>query len=80
MARSRSPPRTARSRRSTSVAAADPAQTQKVLTEAVRQLTEFFAGDRREFALPLTPQGTPFRRRVWAAMQAIPYGETPELR
>lgn len=47
-----------------------------VLTEAARQLTEFFAGDRREFALPLTPQGTPFRRRVWAAMQAIPYGET----
>ena len=31
-----------------------------VLTEAARQLTEYFAGDRREFALPLTPQGTPF--------------------
>ena len=47
-----------------------------VLTEAAGQLTEYFAGDRREFALPLAPQGTPFRRRVWAAMQAIPYGET----
>ena len=47
-----------------------------VLAEAARQLTEYFAGDRREFALPLAPQGTPFRLRVWEAMQSIPYGQT----
>ena len=47
-----------------------------VLAEAARQLTEYFAGERREFALPLAPSGTPFRLRVWAAMQAIPYGQT----
>ena len=47
-----------------------------VLAEAARQLTEYFAGDRREFALPLAPSGTPFRLRVWQAMQAIPYGQT----
>ena len=47
-----------------------------VLAEAARQLTEYFAGERREFALPLAPQGTPFRLRVWEAMQAIPYGQT----
>ena len=47
-----------------------------VLAEAARQLTAYFAGERREFALPLAPSGTPFRLRVWAAMQAIPYGQT----
>ena len=47
-----------------------------VLAEATRQLTEYFAGERRELALPLAPCGTPFRLRVWAAMQAIPYGQT----
>ena len=47
-----------------------------VLAEAARQLTEYFAGDRREFSLPLSPRGTAFRLKVWAAMQAIPYGET----
>ena len=47
-----------------------------VLAEAARQLTEYFAGERRAFDLPLAPSGTPFRLRVWAAMQAIPYGQT----
>ena len=47
-----------------------------VLAEAARQLTEYFAGTRRAFDLPLAPAGSPFRLRVWAAMQSIPYGET----
>ena len=47
-----------------------------VLAEAASQLSAYFAGDLREFTLPLAPEGTSFRRRVWAAMQAIPYGET----
>ena len=47
-----------------------------VLAEAARQLTEYFDGARRAFDLPLTPHGTPFRLKVWAAMQAIPYGQT----
>ena len=54
----------------------DPRPNAGVLAEAARQLTEYFAGERREFALPLAPSGTPFRLRVWAAMQAIPYGQT----
>lgn len=40
------------------------------------QLTEYFAGTRRAFEVPLVPQGTPFQRRVWSAVAAIPYGET----
>ncbi len=47
-----------------------------VLAEAARQLTEYFAGTRRAFDLPLAPHGTPFRLKVWAVMQAIPYGQT----
>ena len=47
-----------------------------VLAEAARQLTQYFSGERREFALPLAPRGTPFRLKVWEAMQAIPYGQT----
>ena len=47
-----------------------------VLAEAERQLAAYFSGERREFALPLAPSGTPFRLRVWEAMQAIPYGQT----
>ncbi|MDD9990482.1 MAG: methylated-DNA--[protein]-cysteine S-methyltransferase [Rhodospirillales bacterium] len=47
-----------------------------LLAEAARQLTEYFAGDLRDFTLPLAPSGTSFRLKVWAAMRAIPYGET----
>ena len=44
--------------------------------EAIRQLEGYFAGELREFDLPLAPTGTPFQRDVLAALQQIPYGET----
>ena len=47
-----------------------------LLGEAARQLEEYFAGQRRVFALPLFPAGTEFQRLVWAEMACIPYGET----
>lgn len=47
-----------------------------LLKEANHQLTEYFAGRRRQFDLPLAPQGTPFQQKVWTALQKIPYGET----
>ncbi|GGI04161.1 methylated-DNA--[protein]-cysteine S-methyltransferase [Egicoccus halophilus] len=44
---------------------------------AARQLTEYFAGERRTFDLPLAlATGTPFQQRVWQALGEIPYGET----
>jgi methylated-DNA-[protein]-cysteine S-methyltransferase len=43
---------------------------------AARQLADYFAGQRTEFDLPLAPAGTDFQRRVWAALQTIPYGQT----
>ncbi|SHF98953.1 methylated-DNA-[protein]-cysteine S-methyltransferase [Microbulbifer donghaiensis] len=47
---------------------------------AARQLEEYFAGERREFELPLNPRGTEFQRRVWDALAGIPYGETRSYR
>ena len=47
-----------------------------LLAEAVRQLGEYFAGDRTEFDLRLAPAGNAFEQRVWALLREIPYGET----
>ena len=47
-----------------------------LLDAAEAQLREYFAGARRTFELPLAPHGTAFQQRVWAALRAIPYGET----
>ena len=40
------------------------------------ELEEYFAGTRKSFDLPIRCAGTPFQRRVWAALAEIPYGET----
>jgi methylated-DNA-[protein]-cysteine S-methyltransferase len=45
-------------------------------TEVAAQLTEYFAGQRRDFDLPLAFSGTPFQQRVWTALREVPYGET----
>ncbi len=47
-----------------------------LLLRAEKQLAEYFAGNRKEFDLPLSPKGTEFQRRVWNALLTIPYGET----
>ena len=47
-----------------------------VLDQAVSQLEEYFDGTRREFDLPLDPQGTPFQQSVWMVLRTIPYGRT----
>jgi AraC family transcriptional regulator of adaptative response/methylated-DNA-[protein]-cysteine methyltransferase len=40
------------------------------------QLEEYFSGNRKEFDVPLVLPGTPFQKKVWAGLQAIPYGST----
>lgn len=46
-----------------------------LVTKAQAQLNEFVAGTRRQFDLPLDlSAGTPFQRKVWRAIQRIPYG------
>ena len=47
-----------------------------ILDEAARQLDQYFAGKRRKFEVALSMHGTEFQRRVWTALQTIPYGET----
>ena len=47
-----------------------------VIDAAITQLTEYAAGSRTEFDLPVKPVGTDFQQAVWAALQTIPYGET----
>ena len=47
-----------------------------VLARTRRQLEEYFAGNRTTFDVALAAQGTGFERRVWGALQAIPYGTT----
>lgn len=44
--------------------------------EARRQLDAYFAGELTEFRLDLMPQGTDFRKRVWEALESIPFGTT----
>jgi methylated-DNA-[protein]-cysteine S-methyltransferase len=40
------------------------------------QLGEYFAGERTAFDVALALHGSPFERRVWRALQEIPYGAT----
>lgn len=42
----------------------------------VRELNEYFAGERREFSMPLDLRGTAFQLACWQALLEIPYGET----
>jgi len=44
--------------------------------DAIRQLDEYFRGERTRFELPLAPRGDAFQQSVWALLQRIPYGET----
>ena len=39
------------------------------------QLTQYFAGERRQFSLHVEPGGTPFQQQVWTALMQIPYGQ-----
>ena len=47
-----------------------------LLEEAAQQIAAYFAGELKEFDLPLDPGGTVLEAGVFAAMSAIPYGET----
>ena len=46
-----------------------------VLDTAVAQLTEYFAGGRRSFDVPVVTRGTEFQRAVWQYLSTLPFGE-----
>ena len=52
------------------------AATSPLAAEAARQLHAYLGDPAFDFGLPLRPAGTPFQRRVWAEIAAIPHGET----
>lgn len=46
------------------------------LLQAEQELNEYFAGRRRRFSVPLSIHGTDFQKKVWNALEEIPYGKT----
>ncbi len=50
--------------------------TNDVCEKAVAQISEYFAGSRQEFDLPITLEGTEFQQQVWQELRSIPFGQT----
>lgn len=50
--------------------------TSPILKTTIQQLDEYFAGTRKQFDLPLQPDGTAFQQKVWDQLIKIPYAET----
>ncbi len=62
------------------VPVAVPPATTDLLTRAAEEITEYFAGSRQAFDLPVALHGTEFQLRVWADLLTIPYGERRSYR
>ncbi|MGY8526661.1 methylated-DNA--[protein]-cysteine S-methyltransferase [Paracidovorax citrulli] len=52
------------------------AAARQLLDAAVEQLAQYYAGERRDFDLPLRLDGSTFQQRVWQALRDIPFGQT----
>ena len=50
-------------------------QDRRLCNNVIRELDEYFNKERREFQVPLSIEGTEFRKKVWEALMNIPYGE-----
>ena len=48
----------------------------ELVKDCAAQLTEYFAGKRQAFDLPVSPEGTDFQKNVWNHLRDIPYGQT----
>lgn len=48
----------------------------QVLQQTIAQLQEYFAGSRKQFDIPLQPEGTDFQNKVWQQLSTIPFGKT----
>jgi methylated-DNA-[protein]-cysteine S-methyltransferase len=47
----------------------------EITRACIAELSEYFAGRRRDFSVPLDLRGTTFQRACWNALLRIPYGE-----
>lgn len=52
-----------------------PEKSSKLLELAAKQLSEYFAGKRRTFELPLSVHGTPFQESIWNQISEIGWGD-----
>lgn len=52
------------------------ADSSPLLNNAIKQLEEYFSGERKVFDLPLKQNGTPFQQKAWEYLNTIPYGKT----
>lgn len=52
------------------------ADSSPLLNNAIKQLKEYFSGERKVFDLPLKQNGTPFQQKAWKYLSTIPYGKT----
>ena len=50
-------------------------ETTPVISEAIKELQQYFNRERTDFDLPVRLIGTPFQIKIWLALQKIPYGE-----
>lgn len=50
--------------------------TSDVIQKTIRQLDEYFDGERTVFDIPLLFAGTAFQKEVWSKLLEIPYGKT----
>lgn len=48
----------------------------ELIKKAFNEFKEYLSGDRKNFDIPLKPEGTEFQLKVWEALKSIPYGET----
>ena len=55
-------------------------ESKPALAPYLRELKEYFAGERREFSIPLDLRGTEFQLACWHELLEIPYGETRSYR
>ena len=46
-----------------------------ILSEALKQVDEYFSGKRKYFSLTLAPEGTSYQKQVWKELQSISFGE-----
>lgn len=48
----------------------------ELIKTAKKQLDEYFEGKRKNFDFPTRLEGTEFQKKVWKALESIPYGKT----
>lgn len=65
-----------RGQRTAPTVAADWWEAPEMFSDISGQLRAYFEGERTRFDIECTARGTDFQRRVWAALDEIPFGST----